>query len=164
LTVAATVVPVLSYSAIIYLRCTSISLQQGTCRQQTVYPCSLHACLAELLYCCLGSKTWEQRKPVGSSEGIRPAHARVRATLTSKRRRPKESTQNLPHHSVNLQLRRRLASSSQRRCVSLNAPEPQAGLQETTHVSAPPRIDSNSNVSVRKQQWLVKAKKVGLDD
>ncbi|KAL0024093.1 hypothetical protein WJX79_006591 [Trebouxia sp. C0005] len=31
--------------------------------------------------------------------------------------------------------------------------------QETDHVSAPPRIDSNSNVSVRKQQWLVKAKK-----
>ncbi|DBB12063.1 TPA: hypothetical protein ACH3X3_006176 [Trebouxia sp. C0006] len=32
-------------------------------------------------------------------------------------------------------------------------------LQETAHVSAPPRIDSNSNVSVRKQQFLVKAKK-----
>ena len=37
-------------------------------------------------------------------------------------------------------------------------------LQETAHVSAPPRIDSNSNVSVRKQQFLVKAKKVGLNN
>lgn len=37
--------------------------------------------------------------------------------------------------------------------------EPATQAKETTHVSAPPRIDSNSNVSVRKQQWLVKAKK-----
>ncbi len=44
-----------------------------------------------------------------------------------------------------------------------HVPELQLGLQETAHVSAPPRIDSNSNVSVRKQQWLVKAKKVGLN-
>ncbi|DBA94350.1 hypothetical protein WJX77_011518 [Trebouxia sp. C0004] len=37
--------------------------------------------------------------------------------------------------------------------------EPATHAKETAHVSDPPRIDSNSNVSVRKQQLLVKAKK-----
>ncbi|DBA89748.1 TPA: hypothetical protein ACH3X2_004626 [Trebouxia sp. C0005] len=51
------------------------------------------------------------------------------------------------------------ASKAKRKHARTASPQHEPATQETDHVSAPPRIDSNSNVSVRKQQWLVKAKK-----